>query len=477
MTLGNLVVNLTANTSKFTTGMQKSQSVVSSFARSAQRWLSGVAATVAATAAAWVSYSTAVKAVQAATEQLASERKLAAVLKATGSDILPETIKNFASLRQSVTNFGDETTINAAAVLATFKGIRTEAFLPTLQVAQDMSAVLGTDLQSSVLQLGKALENPAVGLTYLRRSGVSFTDSQVAMIKKLAESGRMLEAQQIILREVQSQFGGAAVATADFFTQLGNYGGDILEGIGELIIGIGEAINRELDVTGFVKGLAEWTLGLAQNKRLVSDISDILTEMVRITSRLVELSQFQFAGPGSGLDGLLNWAERFLAVLNGIEGALGQLSQERSLLPPPPNQREPRHLLPNAASVPPGLAPPAPGARDGAANILPKTDTGDWLENMIRADAPGNRNIAPLMQQLNGTGPEFAKNLTKPLQQSVSRDFAPAAEKGSVEAYRMIIRAQKPDEQIKLLNAIEGNTRKPAVVNAGPVSKTIDSFK
>ena len=60
--------------------------------------------------------------------------------------------------------------------------------------------------------LGKALNDPIRGITALSRAGVTFTDEQKATIKTLQESGRTLDAQKIILREVEDQVGGTAEA-------------------------------------------------------------------------------------------------------------------------------------------------------------------------------------------------------------------------------------------------------------------------
>ena len=61
---------------------------------------------------------------------------------------------------------------DAAGVMATFRSVTGETFTRAMTLAQDMSAVFGTDLRGSVTQLGKALENPAEGLTALRRIGL-----------------------------------------------------------------------------------------------------------------------------------------------------------------------------------------------------------------------------------------------------------------------------------------------------------------
>ena len=103
---------------------------------------------------------------------------------------------------------------DAQATLLTFKTVSGDTFSQAIDLAQDMSAVFGGDIKSSALQLGKALEEPTQGLTALRRSGVSFTQSQKDMIKSLEDTGRVADAQKIILKQLQDQVGGAAAAEA-----------------------------------------------------------------------------------------------------------------------------------------------------------------------------------------------------------------------------------------------------------------------
>ncbi len=167
-----------------------------------------------------------------------AEAKLAAVIRSTGgaARFSAKQLNKYASELQRVTTFSDETTISALAILATFKEISGDVFLDTIRVAQDMATVLGTDLNAAVLQLGKAINDPILGLTMLRRVGVSFNDEQTKMIQRLARTNKLFEAQQLILKELQSEFGGAAEAVAK--TRIGsieqakNKAGDLGEAIG-----------------------------------------------------------------------------------------------------------------------------------------------------------------------------------------------------------------------------------------------------
>ena len=161
-------------------------------------------------------------------------KKLDAVLAATGgaAGVSAEEIRKMAGDLQLVTNFEDDATINAAALLATFTQIKGDTFQSAIVAAQDLSAVMGQDLNASIVQVGKALHDPVRGVTALRRVGVSFSEEQQQQIKQLQKSGDLAGAQAIILQELQNEFGGAARAVADPFTILGNVIGDIMEMLG-----------------------------------------------------------------------------------------------------------------------------------------------------------------------------------------------------------------------------------------------------
>jgi hypothetical protein len=123
--------------------------------------------------------------------------------------------------RKSVTDA--EVIQSGQNVLLTFTNIRNEVgrgndiFNRATKSALDMSTALGTDMQGSVTMLGKALNDPTKGITALSRVGVAFTDQQKEQIKTLQESGDSLGAQKIILRELNKEFGGSAVAASKTF--------------------------------------------------------------------------------------------------------------------------------------------------------------------------------------------------------------------------------------------------------------------
>jgi hypothetical protein len=65
------------------------------------------------------------------------------------------------------------------------------------------------------VQLGKALNDPIKGVTALAKSGVTFTEQEKDKIKTLVESNKLLEAQDMVLKAIEQQVGGTALATAN----------------------------------------------------------------------------------------------------------------------------------------------------------------------------------------------------------------------------------------------------------------------
>ncbi len=162
-------------------------------------------------------------------------KSIEAVIKSTGgvAGVTSKAAQELAASLQKVTTFGDEAILPAEALLLTFTKIGKDVFPDATKIVLDMSEALGQDLKSSAVQVGKALNDPILGVSALRRVGVSFSASQQKVIKDLAETGRVAEAQRLILKELQTEFGGAAVAARDTLggalKALGNAFGDAFE--------------------------------------------------------------------------------------------------------------------------------------------------------------------------------------------------------------------------------------------------------
>jgi hypothetical protein len=145
-----------------------------------------------------------------------------AVVKSTGmaAGLTAQQIADMAnamSASSGTSIFADDAILGAQNVLATFAQIQGTNFGDATQSILDISQAMGTDLQSSALQVGKALNDPVAGISALSRVGVSFTDSQKAMIEAMVETGDVAGAQKIILAELNKEFGGSAAAAVDTY--------------------------------------------------------------------------------------------------------------------------------------------------------------------------------------------------------------------------------------------------------------------
>lgn len=154
-----------------------------------------------------------------------------------------EDLKKQAESLQKTTLFSDDEIMSGVtSQLLSFTNIAGEQFDRTQIAAADLATRLGGDLQGAAIQLGKALNDPAHGLSMLGKSGRHFSDSQKAVIEGLQKSGHLAQAQNLILDELQKQYGGSAAAAAKAGTggikQFANSVNDTQERIGEFFMTI-----------------------------------------------------------------------------------------------------------------------------------------------------------------------------------------------------------------------------------------------
>lgn len=134
-----------------------------------------------------------------------------------------------------------------------------------------MSVALGQDMKSSAIQVGKALQDPILGLTALRRVGVNFNEQQSEMVKKMVESGHQLEAQKFILNELTTEFGGSAEAQATASAKMKVALDNLAETVGGLLAPAFDFLATKLQVAisflqenvgPAVKAAASWFQGI-----------------------------------------------------------------------------------------------------------------------------------------------------------------------------------------------------------------------
>lgn len=270
---------------------------------------------------------------------LKADAQLQAAIKSTGGAAgrSLEELQTQAEDLAKITLFGDDTTKGAQALLLTFKNVKTEIFDQAIPLAQDLSTAFGQDLNASAIQLGKALDNPIQGVTALRRVGVSFSEDQQKMIQSLVETGRVADAQKLILKELESQVGGSARAAAEAglgpYQLLQNRLGEIQESVGGLIA------NGFQKMAPFLKGAVTFfeqlTLRISSGKSVTGEYAtavNAVAEVLRFVAGVISIVV-------KGLEGAYNiWLKQVEAVSAFIEGVrqipvVGELFEQFIITP------------------------------------------------------------------------------------------------------------------------------------------------
>lgn len=170
-------------------------------------------------------------------KQEESNIKLIAALKSTANaaGITYNELKTMASGLQDVTTIGDEVIQSGQHILLTYKNIKGDIFKEAQESMLDLSVVTG-NVDGAARKLGTALSEPKKAIESLREIGVRFSEDQQKQIKNFESTGRVADAQRIVLDQVKLSYGGLARSIADTPTgqveQLKNIIGDVKEEIG-----------------------------------------------------------------------------------------------------------------------------------------------------------------------------------------------------------------------------------------------------
>ena len=195
-------------------------------------------------------------------EQEKAEAQVAQAVRQTGgaAGLSTEALFSAAKALQKLTNEGDATILrDVTAQLLTFGNIGAGVFLRAQEAALDLNAVLGGDLKAQTIRLAKALNDPLRGVAALGEAGVQFSAAQGDVIKALARSGRVAEAQGLILDEIAKFYGGqAASAAATLDGQIAGLAADWRD----LMESFGATAGAQL--APFIAGLRDVIAALAQ---------------------------------------------------------------------------------------------------------------------------------------------------------------------------------------------------------------------
>jgi len=222
-------------------------------------------------------------------------KQLDTVLNSTGhaAGLTSGEVVNIAESLSSLTGVETDTIIGAQNLLLTFTNIKKDVFPQVTETVLDMSVALKEDLKSACIQVGKALQDPVNGITALRRVGVNFNDEQKSVIENLVKTGQQAKAQALILKELQTEFGGSARAARDTFggalkalqsnfTELQITGGSYIAKIGRPFV------EQTVQMTKGINDFLNSKAGMQEVTAVASQLAGVLSVMWKVGGQLFE---------------------------------------------------------------------------------------------------------------------------------------------------------------------------------------------
>lgn len=271
-------------------------------------------------------------------------RLTAQVIKTTGG-AANVSAKQFGTLATAISkNVGidDEQIQSGENLLATFTNIRNSvgknndifnrATRASVDLAAGLAAASGSqvNLRSSTVLVGKALNDPVKGLTALSRVGIRFTDEQTKAIKTDVARGKSLNAQKIILDQLQKKFGGAAASQATAGDKLQVSIKNLEETIGDALLPELERF-QEFATTKVVPAISTFVTGMEDGTGAGGRFADTLKTDVLPVARHLATEAVQV---GKALEPVLHILEKIPAPVLATGGSLAVLSRGLSKIGP-----------------------------------------------------------------------------------------------------------------------------------------------
>jgi hypothetical protein len=280
MASGNMIVTLVANTRKWSSGLQRAGRDTTSFGRVVSRGLQiGAAALIGLVA----SLSRIVPALlNMGAESRKADVQLRFLLENMQgiSKATDETVKRMAAYADRVnraTGIDDEQIKVIQKKLLVFKNVRKSAdetggaFDRATSAAVDLAAGGFGNLETNAKLLGRMLDNPTKNLDKLNRAGVTFTETEKKKIVALAQSGKLYEAQDVILESIEGRVKGLAEESATPLERLNGQFAQLGDEIGERMLPfLDEAVGK---ITAF--------LATAEGKRTLERIIKAFEDLAR----------------------------------------------------------------------------------------------------------------------------------------------------------------------------------------------------
>ena len=213
-------------------------------------------------------------------------KQLNVALKNTSGtlNVTEKEVNNLAKEIQSYSKFSDTAVKSSVTFLLRMNNMSDEVLPRAEKAIVNLASAMGTDLQTATMQVGKALQSPANGLLALSRAGIKFSEDQQTIIKSLVETGKVAEAQEIILGKLEKRFEGAAETAGEgtgSFAQLKNEMSSVSEEIGKQLFPL---------LVGSLTALKDFFKGIKENEAALKAFAEALVLGAKITGLIAIVS-------------------------------------------------------------------------------------------------------------------------------------------------------------------------------------------
>jgi hypothetical protein len=293
MASGNMIVTLVANTRKWSSGLNRAGRDTMTFGKL-------VSSSLRFGAVALIGFVAAISRVIPGLLAMGAESRKAdvqlrfllenmeGISKATD-----ETTKRMAAYADSInraTGIDDEQIKLVQKKLLVFKNVRASAdetagaFDRATSAAVDLAAGGFGTLETNAKLLGRMLDSPATNLDKLNRAGITFTETEKRKIIALQESGKLFEAQDMVLKSIEGRVQGLAEESATPLDKLNGLFAQLGDEIGERMLPfLDEAIGKLTDFLATAAG--QRTL-----ERIIKAFEDLARNIGFVVDVLISLA-------------------------------------------------------------------------------------------------------------------------------------------------------------------------------------------
>jgi len=231
--------------------------------------------------------------------------RIQAVLKATGmsAGFTAQQIRELSRETALNTLASTEGVEAAAAKLLTFRTVQGDVFKEAIRLSQDLAEIGFGSVEAGAVGLGKALQDPATGLTLLTRQGALTKAQQRKIGAEFERTGNLAQAQAAILKALDEQVGGAGVAAA--------------KGLAGAYDSLSQAVSEFLQSVGDSGPLEIWTDAMVMMTKAINNqraaffktpqdnLQGLLADRIALEKELVAVlerqQRFSFGGRGEKL--------------------------------------------------------------------------------------------------------------------------------------------------------------------------------